>query len=38
MGSTVILLLPEGVSRWRENLSAGNSVRMGEAIGDLSGK
>ena len=38
MGSTVILLLPEGVCSWRENLSAGNTLRMGEAIGDLSGK
>lgn len=38
MGSTVILLLPKGVSSWREDLSAGKTLRMGEAIGDLSGK
>jgi len=38
MGSTVILLLPKGVSSWNEDLSAGKTLRMGEAIGDLSGK
>ena len=36
MGSTVILLLPKDSCDWRENLAAGNAVRMGEAIGTLS--
>ena len=35
MGSTVILLLPGGVGRWHDNLEAGNTLRMGEAIGAL---
>ena len=37
MGSTVILLMPQGVCNWRANLSAGMAVRMGEAIGELTG-
>ena len=36
MGSTVILLLPKGACAWRENLTAGTTLRMGEAIGTLS--
>jgi phosphatidylserine decarboxylase len=36
MGSTVILLLPKGTCDWRESLTAGNTLRMGEAIGRLS--
>jgi len=35
MGSTVILLLPEGVATWHESLQPGAPVRMGEAIGSL---
>ena len=35
LGSTVIVLLPEGVGQWRDNLSAGTPVRMGEALGRL---
>ncbi len=35
MGSTVILLLPQGACNWHENLSAGVAVRMGEALGKL---
>lgn len=34
MGSTVILLLEKG-SAWNGQLSAGNPVRMGQAIGEL---
>ncbi len=37
MGSTVILLLPEGVAEWSDTLLAGETVRMGEAIGTLTG-
>jgi phosphatidylserine decarboxylase len=37
MGSTVILLLPEGVAKWHGTLLPGSSVRMGAAIGSLSG-
>lgn len=36
MGSTVILLLPKGACDWRENLRAGDTLRMGETIGTLS--
>ena len=35
MGSTVILLLPGGVGTWHDILKAGNTLRMGEAIGVL---
>lgn len=35
MGSTVILLLPEGAGNWHANLTAGSTVSMGEAIGEL---
>ena len=35
MGSTVILLLPGGVGTWHDTLKAGNTLRMGEAIGAL---
>jgi len=37
MGSTVILLLPEGAAKWQESLLPGAKVRMGEPIGTLSG-
>ncbi len=37
MGSTVILLLPEGAAEWHDALVPGLPVRMGEAIGTLSG-
>jgi phosphatidylserine decarboxylase len=35
LGSTVILLLPQGVVRWDEGLGEGAGVRMGERIGSL---
>ena len=35
MGSTVILLLPDGSCEWHDNLVAGATVRMGAAIGNL---
>ena len=35
MGSTVILLLPDGACSWRTGLQTGTSLRMGEAIGTL---
>ncbi len=35
MGSTVILVLPDGMAEWHNNLSPGNTLRMGEAIGTL---
>jgi len=35
MGSTVIILFPEGVCRWDESLQAGQALRMGQAIGSL---
>jgi len=35
MGSTVILLLPEGQCEWNAELVAGSTLRMGEAIGTL---
>lgn len=37
MGSTVILLLPESAAHWSDTLTAGRTVKMGEAIGTLSG-
>ncbi len=37
MGSTVILLLPNEVCSWRDDLAAGSTLRVGEAIGLLSG-
>jgi len=36
MGSTVILLMPAGTSRWQPNMQAGNRLRMGQAIAALS--
>ena len=35
MGSTVILLLPTQTCVWRSDLSSGDSLRMGEAIGQI---
>jgi phosphatidylserine decarboxylase len=37
MGSTVILLFPPGAVRWDSTLKAGNTLRMGERIGTLTG-
>ena len=37
MGSTVILLLPQGTAAWEETLARGSRVRMGERIGVRSG-
>ena len=34
LGSTAIVLMPEGMGSWDENLSNGCSVVMGEAIGE----
>ena len=34
MGSTVILLLPQGTVRWQPTFTAGAAVRMGAAIGE----
>ena len=33
MGSTVICVVPKGSLRWREDLRAGNPIRMGELLG-----
>ena len=33
MGSTVIMMLPEGAGEWSEKLVSGNRLRMGEVIG-----
>ena len=35
LGSTVILLFPAGVVRWRESLVAGSRTRLGEELGTL---
>lgn len=35
VGSTAIVLLPNGVARWRDDLRAGAPLRMGEMIGAL---
>ncbi len=35
MGSTVILVLPDGVAEWDNNLEHGKTLRMGEVIGTL---
>jgi phosphatidylserine decarboxylase len=37
MGSTVILLLPDGACEWDDDLEPGHRVRMGEEIGELRG-
>ena len=36
MGSTVILLLPDGACEWDEDLESGDAVRMGQPIGNYS--
>ncbi len=33
MGSTVILVLPDGMAEWDDNLDPGKTLRMGESIG-----
>lgn len=35
MGSTVILLLPDGACNWDKDLTPGETLRVGEAIGEL---
>jgi phosphatidylserine decarboxylase len=35
MGSTVILLLPQGQARWDASLANGSVLRMGQQIGSL---
>ncbi|HXQ64853.1 MAG TPA: archaetidylserine decarboxylase [Steroidobacteraceae bacterium] len=37
MGSTIIVLLPRGAGRWAPDFVPGASVRMGTAIGELTG-
>jgi phosphatidylserine decarboxylase len=37
MGSTVILLLPPGASEWDVDLQPGETLRVGEAIGQIPG-
>ena len=37
MGSTVILLLPQGACEWDDDLEPGETLRMGEEIGELQG-
>jgi phosphatidylserine decarboxylase len=36
MGSTVILLVPQGMARWDASLACGSVLRMGQQIGTLS--
>ena len=36
MGSTVIVLLPDGVCEWHDKLEAGDTLRMGQSIGTFS--
>lgn len=36
MGSTVILLLPDGACEWNDDLEPGDSLRMGESVGTFS--
>ena len=35
MGSTVIILLPKGICEWDDDLEPGETLRMGEEIGEL---
>ncbi len=37
MGSTVIVLMPPGVCEWDDDLVPGETVRMGEEIGEIKG-
>ncbi len=37
MGSTVILLLPKGASEWDTDMQPGETLRVGEAIGQMLG-
>ena len=37
MGSTVILLMPPGACEWDDDLEPGETLRMGEEIGELKG-
>ncbi len=37
MGSTVILLMPPGACQWDDDLEPGETLRMGEEIGELRG-
>lgn len=36
MGSTVILLLPDGACEWNDDLEPGDTLRMGESVGTFS--
>jgi phosphatidylserine decarboxylase len=35
LGSTVILLFPEGAVSWDESLAAGSATRLGQPLGSL---
>jgi len=35
MGSTVILLFPESAANWKQSMTAGSTVQMGEEIGQI---
>ncbi|MDJ0793958.1 MAG: archaetidylserine decarboxylase [Woeseiaceae bacterium] len=37
MGSTVIILMPPGVCEWDDDLEPGETLRMGEEIGEIKG-
>lgn len=37
MGSTVILLLPNGACEWDDDLGPGDTLRMGESLGTITG-
>ncbi len=37
MGSTVIVLMPPGVCEWDDDLEPGETLRMGEEIGEIKG-
>jgi phosphatidylserine decarboxylase len=34
LGSTVILMFPEGATTWASDLAAGNRVRLGQTLAD----
>jgi phosphatidylserine decarboxylase len=35
LGSTVVMCLPEGVSKWPAELSAGTTTRLGQMFAEL---
>jgi phosphatidylserine decarboxylase len=38
LGSTVVMVMPKGTVSWQSDQTAGKTVRMGEAFGELTGK